>query len=121
MALHLSDVLLSTDYDGGVMNRYAKRVDGNHTEIRDGLREIPGFNVADTHDIGRGFPDLVVGGIDQRTQEPKIVLMEVKDKNGKLTEDQINFFEKWQGYSVVAVWSLNDALAVFGFSEAAGA
>lgn len=46
--------------------QYARRVDGNHAEIRNYLRakirskELPILAVIDTHDLGDGFPDLVI-------------------------------------------------------------
>lgn len=39
--------------------RHAKRVDGNHKEIRDGLREA-GYRVRDHSACGDGIPDLCV-------------------------------------------------------------
>ena len=41
------------------MTRYAKRVDANHKEIRDGLRE-KGWMVLDLSGAGDGIPDLAV-------------------------------------------------------------
>ena len=41
------------------MTRYAKRVDANHGEVRDGLR-ARGYLVVDTSDVGHGIPDLFV-------------------------------------------------------------
>lgn len=41
--------------------RRAARTDANHSEIRDALRDVPGCVVGDTHSLGDGFPDLVIG------------------------------------------------------------
>jgi hypothetical protein len=59
----------------------AKRIDGNHAEIRDHLRAV-GWWVFDAHDLGRGFPDLVVA------RRGMIALVEVKDGKGKRLNDK---------------------------------
>lgn len=88
-----------------MMKRHGKR-DGNHAEIRDGLRQL-GFLVADTGDVGGGFPDLVVarGGI--------IRLVEVKTANGCLTAEQVAFHRLWQD-AVIVAQSIDDVLESFG-------
>jgi hypothetical protein len=53
--------------------RRARHLDSNHGAIRDLLRKL-GCIVADTSDVGRGFPDLVV-----RTPRGRAVLVEVKN------------------------------------------
>jgi len=82
---------------------YAKRVDLNHGEIRDGLRKA-GYNVTDTHDLGHGFPDLcVIAG-------ETIILLEVKRPGEKLTPDEVKFFAE-AGYApVYVVHSLEKAI-----------
>lgn len=85
----------------------AKRTDLNHAEIRDGLRGC-GFFVADTHEIGHGFPDLLA-----TTRSGIVVLLEVKSKNGKLTKDEEDFKSRYPGpYGIVhdvpeAIWLLD--------------
>jgi hypothetical protein len=41
------------------MTRHARRVDENHSDIRDGLRRL-GWDVADLSGCGGGVPDLMV-------------------------------------------------------------
>ena len=71
----------------------AARTDKNHAEIRNFLRKA-GVLVWDTHDIGGGFPDLLI------CHHGKLALIEVKDKRGKLTPDQVAFHEFWPVYIV---------------------
>jgi len=66
------------------------RRDANHQEVKDAFTAL-GCSVADTADVGGGFPDLVVviGGIT--------VLVEVKTLNGKHTPEQERFYAEWRG------------------------
>jgi len=69
----------------------AKRVDRNQPKIVKELRDL-GYSVAITSDLGRGFPDIVVGyaGLN--------ILVELKaDGKKKLTDDEEKFFSDWQG------------------------
>lgn len=88
---------------------YAKQVDKNHGEIRDSLREL-GFQVEDTSGVGKGFPDLMVGGVSRCTGEGIIVLVEVKRRGGKLTGDQEVFHDRWRGFPVFVAYDLGDVL-----------
>lgn len=83
----------------------AKRTDGNQAEIARALREV-GCQVADTHTIGGGYPDLTVlapGG--------RIVLLEVKTAKGKLTEQERAFLAEWP---VEIVHDIDEALRAVG-------
>ena len=65
------------------MTRYAKRVDGNHAEIRGHFRALLGDGcVVDTSKAGFGLGDLAIahGGI--------VMLIEIKTATGKLTKAQ---------------------------------
>lgn len=89
---------------------YARKVDRNHGEIRDGLR-AEGFSVVDTSAVGGGFPDLVVFRDDTG-----MVLLEVKDghkppSGRKLTEAQVEM-RKRLPFKIVT--SLLEALFVLG-------
>jgi hypothetical protein len=91
--------------------RRAAKVDFNHAQIRDGLRQLPGCTVKDTSNIGGGFPDLVVG-LNGRT-----LLLEVKDgakvpSARKLTAAQKNFVTNWTGSPIWVVESLEQAAAI---------
>jgi hypothetical protein len=71
------------------MVRYAKRVDRNHGEVRDGLRE-DGYLVEDMSHIGHGVLDLA---IQSPTGWPPTLWLEVKDGQKppsarKLTPDE---------------------------------
>ena len=76
------------------MRIYA-RTDSNQQQIIDELRAI-GVSVRPTHQVGSGFPDLVVGfrGVT--------LLVEVKTPTGRLTPEQIFFFDDWRGAAMVA-------------------
>jgi hypothetical protein len=91
--------------------RRAAKVDFNHAQIRDGLRQLPGCTVKDTSNIGGGFPDLVVG------YKGHTLLVEVKDGEKcpsarKLTAAQNNFVDNWTGSPIWVVESLAQALDV---------
>ncbi|HMN10754.1 MAG TPA: hypothetical protein PKD55_00350 [Bellilinea sp.] len=108
------------------MSRYRRRTDKNQKVLVDILREV-GFTISLTHTLGRGFPDLVVGGMRRDIWEPIIVLVEVKSEDGTLTPEEEEFFSQWAGYPVYCIktpgelvvdafgwepgdgWSLDDA------------
>lgn len=92
--------------------KHGKR-DGNHADVRDALRSIPGCRVHDTGDVGGGFPDLVVGFTG------KIMLFEIKDgslspSRRKLTPDEKRFHADWSHLPVYVVESVDEAYAVLG-------
>ena len=73
-----------------------KRTDRNHAEIINALRKIPNLSVFSTHEVGKGFPDIVIGykGINY--------LIEIKDGNKppsarKLTDAELQFHSNWRG------------------------
>jgi hypothetical protein len=76
---------------------YAKRkIDANQKRIVSELRRL-GYSVALTHELGRGFPDIVVGkwGFN--------ILVEVKSSmKAHLTKDEKNFWLSWNGQICVA-------------------
>lgn len=78
------------------------RRDTTHTEVRERLRAL-GCSVYDTGDVGRDFPDLVVG-FHGRTY-----LVEVKGPKGKLSTGQSDFARDWRGGSVVVLRSSDEA------------
>lgn len=93
------------------MSGYAKRVDGNHREVVEGLRAaLPEATVFDASGAGRGFPDLVVGW------KGRNYLFEVKNgdqvpSRRRLTAAQVGLHGSWQG-QVAVVCSAADILAV---------
>ena len=89
--------------------RRAARVDANHAQIVQVLRDI-GCSVADTSGAGGGFPDLVVG------YRGRNWLLEVKDgdkvaSKRKLTVAQVEFKATWRGQWAV-VMSSQEAIEV---------
>jgi len=93
------------------MKRRAARKDANHNAIQDVFVRL-GWSVADTSQLGSGFPDLVAA------KHGETVLVEIKDgskppSHRKLTEDELAFKGRWQGwYAEVA--SENDVYALHG-------
>lgn len=84
-----------------------KRTDANQTEIVAAMRQM-GALVAITSDLGKGFPDCVVG-IGQ-----KLILVEIKDGSKPpsrvaLTEDEKRFHELWRGFTAI-VYNVADAI-----------
>ena len=88
--------------------RRGSKPDLNHAEIRDGLRQIIGFQcVRDTKDIGSGFPDLIAGF------RGKNYFLEVKQVGAKLTPAEIKFHQEWEG-QIDIVHNLDEALKMIG-------
>ncbi len=87
----------------------ARRTDKAHAAIRDALRDL-GFSVADTHDVGDGFPDLVIGryGFDAK--------VEIKTPKGRKTAldrlqaNQSEFRDGWKGSKTIVAYDLEDVL-----------
>lgn len=80
------------------------RVDANHKQIVDELRQI-GASVVSLAPMGRGVPDLLVGyrGVN--------FLFEVKHKKGELTADQTEFIAMYRG-AVHVIRSSDEAIAL---------
>jgi Holliday junction resolvase len=81
--------------------RHGRR-DSTHAEIRDELRAL-GATVADTGDMGRDFPDLVVGFCGRS------FLVEAKSAKGDLSNGQSEFARGWRGSPVVVLRSREQA------------
>lgn len=88
--------------------RFAAKRDRNEPEIIAALVKV-GATVTPLSQ--EGVLDLLVGfrGI--------FSVLEVKDRGGSLTDAQIKFIEKWQGYPVFVVWNIEDALRAIGAIE----
>ena len=86
--------------------RYAVKADANQPEVVKALQEA-GYIVHDTHALGHGFPDLCV-----MAASGAIVLLEVKTQAGRLTADEVAFFETWHGAHVYQVRSGAEAVAL---------
>jgi metal-dependent hydrolase (beta-lactamase superfamily II) len=79
------------------------RPDANHRKIVDWYEELY-CSVVDTHELGFGFPDLVVGCAG-RTE-----LVEVKSDPGHLLDSQVLFARTWRGSKVVVVRTHADVI-----------
>ncbi|MHA2136009.1 MAG: hypothetical protein ACW99J_19285 [Candidatus Thorarchaeota archaeon] len=84
---------------------YAKKVDANHGEIREGLRE-GGYHVIDTSPVGKDFPDLLAV-----SKAGVTVLLEVKTPGEYPTEGQCRFLFRYPGAASL-VFGIEDALKV---------
>jgi hypothetical protein len=84
--------------------RYAKKVDVNHQEIRDGLRQL-GFEVLDTSALGNGMSDLVVA-VDDVTY-----FIEIKNGNNPMTPAELAFKDMIRERAVYkVVYSIEEAV-----------
>ena len=80
-------------------SKYRSKVDANQPAIVKKLRDL-GCSVQPVHQIGGGFPDILVGkaGVN--------VLVEIKDgtrppSHRVLTPDEAVFHEKWRGWVAI--------------------
>lgn len=82
--------------------------DENQAEII-AAYEALGCSVHDTHEVGFGFPDLVVG---MSTQDGRITeLVECKSLTGRMEKSQERFARDWRGSPVVVVRTADDVAA----------
>lgn len=78
--------------------RRAARRDKNESGIVEMLKTIPGLSVVEISQ--KAIPDLLIGWHD-KDGNPVNFLIEIKDKHGKLTPDQVEFHEGWNGQIAV--------------------
>ena len=89
----------TTQRRGAEMSKYARRVDGNQLKITKELRDA-GLVVVDMHNVGGGFPDLLV------IYGRKVVLVEVKSSpKERLTPAQVKFHEDWTPSEIIIAWN----------------
>ena len=91
--------------------RRAARIDENHNEIVDALREA-GCTVLSLAAVGKGCPDILVG------RDYTNYLLEIKDGNKppsarKLTPEQKEFFKMWRG-NMCKVNNIHEAFEAVG-------
>jgi hypothetical protein len=79
------------------------RADGNHAEIVAALKRI-GASVADTHRVGGGFPDAVVGFRGLTT------LLELKLPGRDLEPHQRDWHAVWRGSPVLVAHTVDEAI-----------
>lgn len=79
------------------------RPDANHAEIVKCYKDLY-CSVFETHHVGFGFPDLIVGigGITD--------LVEIKNEDGKLRASQELFIKTWRGSKVQLVRTEQDVI-----------
>ena len=87
---------------------YARRTDKHHQEIRDSLREVLPW-VIDTHDLGDGFPDLLVF-----TRGGRFFLIEIKTPGETYSPAEVKFHKRAEQVKapVFTIFSLDEALAL---------
>lgn len=88
--------------------RRAARVDLEHASIREELRALS-FTVKDVHQLP-GYADLHV------SRRGLAVLVEVKSPGGKLTQDEWEFWQEWQG-PLIKVERTEEVVAWFEAKE----
>jgi Holliday junction resolvase len=90
--------------------RRAAKVDGNHSEIVQALRDA-GALVQSLAPVGGGVPDLLVGW------QGMLLLIEVKDGSRIPSQQELNpaqekWHEAWSGHPVYVVRSVDETLEV---------
>jgi Holliday junction resolvase len=80
------------------------RIDNNQKEIVDELRKR-GFTVEITSNVANGVPDIMAGW------NGRTYLFEIKSKGGKLTSDQVEWHDQWQGHKAV-IYSVEEAIKI---------
>jgi hypothetical protein len=92
--------------------RRGARTDGKHAEILADLRSA-GFSVADTHALGKDFPDAAIA------RRGICALLEIKTPRGRktaeqrLSDGQSEFAKTWNG-PVIAAFTTEEVMYKFG-------
>ena len=97
------------------MSRFARKKDANQNPIVDMLVDA-GYSVQDMSTVGGGLTDLLVGGIDRNTGEPRNWLFEVKTAKGKLNPLQVQWHAAWRG-PVHVIRTIDEAYAILGVTR----
>lgn len=100
---------------------YNKRPDNNENDLVEFLRE-QGFSVERLYYVGRGVPDLVVGGPmpcphcgEAFWQER---LIEIKQEGRKLRPNQEKWWRRWNGGQATIARDRKDISAIVGLYRA---
>ena len=94
--------------------RRAANVDVNQPEIVRDCRAA-GLHVAHTHQLGGGFPDIVVTGYSIPLNAVAAVFVEIKVGNDKLTEKEAEWHAAYpDGGPLIVARRAEDVLAWFG-------
>lgn len=97
--------------------RRAAKIDVNQPEIVKAFRAL-GYIVAHTHQLGSGFPDIIVSRL-LPSKHKFTALIEIKDgykpkSSQKLTPDEVEFHAKWQG-EIAIINSVDQVLEYHDF------
>ena len=83
------------------MTRYAKRVDLNHADIRDGLKAL-GWDVLDLSGVGGGVPDLCVWLSPGRSLFLEVKRADIKKAEQAMTPAQEEWWRfNWRSTRIV--------------------
>ena len=94
--------------------RRAANVDVNQREIVRAVRAA-GLHVALTHQLGAGFPDVIVTGYSLPLNAVAAVFVEIKAGNDKLTEREQEWHAAYpDGGPLIIARSADDVLRWFG-------
>lgn len=94
--------------------RLRAKVDKNQAILVKILRQL-GFQVIHCHQMGKGFPDLILA------KNNKMWMVEIKDGNkAKLTPDQEEFHQSWQGPPICILRNEDDAFKFPNYLGAEG-
>lgn len=102
--------------------RYRTRSDNNQKAIDAALRGV-GASVVATGDVGKGFPDRVVGFrgetylIETKNREWEKSESIAHRANHMRTEAQTTFHEVWKGKPIAIAYTPEEALTVIGASQ----
>jgi hypothetical protein len=83
----------------------AKKVDINQKAVVDAFRKL-GASVALLHQVGAGFPDLLVGFAGEN------LLVEVKEGKKTLRKNQQDWADAWKGGPVTVVHNVDEVVAL---------
>lgn len=89
------------------MTRYARRVDVNHAEIREGLRNL-GWEVLDTSGIGGGIPDMYVKIYPGLSMGIEVKDAKIKKAAAAMTKAQEEYWS-YMGWSTRVVQTVQEA------------
>jgi hypothetical protein len=90
----------------------AKKVDVNQAEIVAEFRRL-GWEVIDTHELGKGFPDIIAVKHDSFWDYWSIRFIEIKNGNAPYSPAEVEFMERYPGL-VTTVRSIEDVKELFG-------
>lgn len=91
-----------------------KRVDANQAQIVTELRAM-GYKVAHTHELGKGKPDIIVGGM-RWFGRIALLWVEIKSPGEKLTGSEPKFHDEWKELPIIIAFHTKDITDWFEFA-----